>query len=348
MELLKGNLSEITGKSWKENLFSPVKTYSLVIFRIVFGSIIFWETTRYFSHGWIYRYWVEPSWNFAYAPFNFTPLSETNMHLIWYLIGLMAIFIILGFFYRFATITFFSLFTYTYLLEQGRYLNHFYLVVLLSFLIIFLPLNKYASIDSMLWPKIKTTVVSSYNLWLARFIIAVPYFFGVVAKINPDWLRGYPLKIWLLGDMDFPIIGKYFDQDWMIYFMPYSGMMLDLLIVPFLIFRKTRIPAFIFITLFHLMNSQLFTIGIFPWFMIFATTIFLDPDWPQKAGAKLLNLKIPKTDLSHFVINSDRKQKIALIGIAIFVASQVLLPFRHLLIPSNVHWTEGGTVMPGI
>lgn len=264
------------------------------------------------------------------------------MYLIWYLLGLMAIFIIIGFFYRFATITFFSLFTYTFLLEQGRYLNHFYLVVILSFLIIFLPLNKYASIDSLLFPKIKTTMVSSYNLWLARFIIAVPYFFGGIAKINPDWLRGYPLKIWLLGDMDFPIIGKYFDQDWMIYFMSYSGMMLDLLIVPFLIIRKTRIPAFIFISLFHLMNSQLFTIGIFPWFMIFATTIFFDPDWPQRITAKLFILKIPQTNLAEFTTNSAKKRKIALIGLCIFVSTQTLLPFRHLLIPGNVHWTEGG------
>ncbi len=342
MELLRGDLKEITGKNWKSNLFSPVKIYSLVIFRMVFGSIMLWETTRYFDHGWISRYWVDPGWNFAYAPFNFIPAPESTMYLIWYLIGLSAIFIILGLFYRVATVSFFCLFTYTYLLEQGRYMNHFYLVVLLGFLVMFLPLNKYASVDAMLWPRIKTKYVSAYNLWLARFIIAVPYFFGGIAKINPDWLRGYPLKIWLLGDMDFPIIGKYFDQDWMIYFMSYSGLLLDISIVPLLLMRKTRVPAFIMITLFHLMNSKLFTIGIFPWFMIFATTIFFDPDWPQKIGTKLFDIKVPRPDLSAYTMNSDKKKKIVVYCLATFVAIQVLLPFRHLLIPGNVHWTEGG------
>ena len=342
MRLLKGETSDLATDSWKQNLFAPVKIYSLVIFRIVFGAIMLWETTRYFKYGWIDRYWVEPDWNFAYGPFNFAPLSEANMYLVWYIIGFMALFIILGLFYRFATITFFCLFTYTYLLEQGRYLNHFYLVVILSFLIIFLPLNRYLSVDTLIWPKLKTTVVSAYNLWLARFIIAVPYFFGGVAKINPDWLKGYPLKIWLLGDTDFPIIGKYFTEHWMIMFMSYSGLLLDLFIVPFLVMRRTRMAAFLIISLFHLMNSKLFTIGIFPWFMIFATTVFFDPDWPQKGAAKLFGLSIPNQDLSHFKIASLKKQKIVILFLVAFASIQILLPFRHWLIPGNVHWTEGG------
>ena len=58
----------------------------------------------------------------------------------------------------------------------------------------------------------------------------------------------------------------------------YSGLLLDLLIVPFLVFKKTRFLAFFVIASFYLMNAQLFKIGIFPWFMIVATAIFFPPE----------------------------------------------------------------------
>ena len=335
MELAKGEIHEIWGRKKLKNLFAPVDIATLVLFRMVFGGIMLWEVTRYFNKGWIARYWIEPNFNFSYAPFNFQPLPGDGMYVVWVLLGILAFFILVGFLYRYSTILFFLLFTYTYLLEQSRYLNHFYLVVLISFLLIFLPANRAFSLDAVLFKKRRSDVVPAWSLWLMRFIIAVPYFFGGVAKINHDWLRGYPLKNWLLGDLDFPIIGSYFTEHWMIMLMSYSGLVLDLLVVPFLLLRKTRIYAFTIITLFHLMNDQLFTIGIFPWFMMAATTVFFDPSWPRK----VFRWDIKHTD---YKTPSLQSQKRILIGLALFCGLQVLLPFRHLLIPGNVHWTEGG------
>ena len=335
MQLAKGEIAEIWGRKKLKNLFQPIDIATLVLFRIMFGGIMLWEVTRYFRYGWIERYWIEPAFNFSYAPFNFQPLPGNGMYIVWAAMGVLALFILLGLFYRVSASLFFCLFTYSYLLEQARYLNHFYLVVLISFLMIFLPANRALSIDSLLFKKIRTDVVPAWSLWLVRFIIGVPYFFGGIAKINHDWLRGYPLKNWLLGDLDFPIIGPYFTEHWMVMIMSYSGLILDLAVVPVLLFRKTRAWGFAIITLFHLMNDQLFTIGIFPWFMMAATTLFFPPDWPRKLfrwDRKVLQYQ-PAT---------SAKQKIVLYGLAAFCALQVLLPFRHLLIPGNVHWTEGG------
>ena len=47
-------------------LFEPVDISFLVFFRILFGGIMLWETYRYFTHGWISRYFVEPDVNFSY------------------------------------------------------------------------------------------------------------------------------------------------------------------------------------------------------------------------------------------------------------------------------------------
>ena len=64
------------------------------------------------------------------------------------------LFVTLGFLYRLSSVVFFALFTYIYMLEQAFYLNHFYLVSVLSFMMILLPCNCYFSIDAYIWPKI--------------------------------------------------------------------------------------------------------------------------------------------------------------------------------------------------
>lgn len=342
MNILKGDLNEIWGKGKIKNLFEPVDISSIVIFRLVFGSIMLWEVTRYFRYNWIYRYWVEPEYNFSYGPFNFQPLPEQYMYTLWYVLGILAVFILLGFLYRISTALFFVLFSYTFLLEQARYLNHFYLVVIISFVLIFIPAHRSFSLDSLIFKNKRSAFVPGWSLWLVRFTIAIPYFFGGIAKINADWLRGYPLDNWLLSDMDFPIIGQFFDQRWMVLFMSYSGLLLDLLIVPALLFRRTRLIGFIVISLFHLMNDQLFSIGIFPWFMMLATTVFFAPDWPKKLLSRLGLQPINKPETNNYRFAGPVLRKVVISSLVLFAAVQILMPFRHLLIPGNVHWTEEG------
>src|SRR5688500_20165759 len=47
-------------------LFEPVDIAYLVFFRVVFGAIMLWECYRYFSTGWIHRYYIGPSFYFGY------------------------------------------------------------------------------------------------------------------------------------------------------------------------------------------------------------------------------------------------------------------------------------------
>lgn len=347
MQASTGELSEFSGPAKLKKLFAPVDNATLILFRLMFGGIMLWEVTRYFRYGWIERYWIDPRFNFSYWPFNFQPLPGDGMYIVWGLLGVLAAFIFLGLFYRISTVLFFLLFTYSYLLEQARYLNHFYLVVLVSFILIFLPAHRGFSIDATIFKKKRTDYAPLWSLWLTRFLIGVPYFFGGIAKINSDWLHGYPLKRWLLSDVDFPIIGKYFTEEWMIMIMSYSGLILDLAVVPVLLFKRTRVWGFIIISLFHVMNDQLFTIGIFPWFMIAATTLFFPPDWPRTLLTKIgftsaLNSTYQSASLKAFSLPDSKKQKMIVWALALFVGLQVLLPFRHLVIPGNVHWTEEG------
>lgn len=339
MKLSGGEISEVWGKDKIKNLFTPVDNATIVLFRIMFGGILFWEVTRYFKYDWIARYWIDPYYNFTYTPFNLQPLPGDGMIYLWYALGLLSICILFGAFYRVSIVLFFLLFTYTFLLEQARYLNHFYLVCLVSFIMMFIPAHRNFSIDAWFSQKVKSNYNPAWQLWLIRFTIGVPYFFGGIAKINPDWLRGYPLHNWLLDDSDFPIIGKYFTEDWMILIMSYSGLILDLAVVPVLLFKKTRVWGFIVICSFHLMNDQLFSIGIFPWFMIAATTLYFAPDWPKK----VLNYILPRQEVQELPAPSEfQYHKKTVIALAIFVSILILTPFRHLLIKGNVHWSEEG------
>ncbi len=52
--------------------------------------------------------------------------------------------------------------------------------------------------------------------------------------------------------------------------------------VPALLWRRTRPLMFALVTSFHLMNDRLFSIGIFPWLALAATTLFFPPDWPRR------------------------------------------------------------------
>jgi len=242
-----------------------------------------WEVFRYLRGDRIYRYWIDPSFHFTYPFFGWVhPWPGEAMILHFYVLGVLSVLIILGLFYRLSMTLFFLGFTYVFLLEQAQYLNHFYFVSLVSFLLIFLPAHRAASMDAAIWPKLRSATTPVWTLSLLAGQMGVVYFFGGIAKINRDWLRGEPMRDWLAARTEFPVIGTLFTEEWMVYLVSYGGLLLDLLAVPLLLWRHTRAGAFAVLVLFHLMNVRLFSIGIFPWFAIVATTLFFPPDWPRR------------------------------------------------------------------
>lgn len=329
----------------RRDLFAPIDISSLVFFRIFFGLIMLYEVYRYFKYDWIRRYWIEPYFHFTYWPFDFlTPLEGDGMYYLFYGLGLSAIFITLGLFYRLSALFFFLGFTYSFLLEEARYLNHFYLVSLISFLMILVPANRSFSIDRYIFPRIHAETAPSWSIWILRFTTGVPYFCGGIAKITPDWLRGEPLRTWLSDDTDLFLIGPLLSKEWFIYFLSYGGLIFDLAIVPLLLWRRTRPLAVLAVIVFHLMNSQLFQIGIFPWFMIGAVTLFCEPGWFRAAANTFI--KWPLVVSSHSKRKNNSSLPASDRALAAFLvcwcAFHILFPLRHFLYPGKVHWTEEG------
>ena len=269
--------------SVSDKLLKPVDAAGLTYFRIAFYGIMLWEVWRFIDHDWVRRYFTDKEFYFTYWPFNFVhPLPGDGMTALFYLMAVVAICAALGLFYRASASAFFLMIAYVFLLEKARYLNHLYLVCLIAFLMPFVPAHRYLSLDAWLRPGICSRVVPTWSLWLVRFQVGVPMFFGGIAKLNEDWLRGEPLRAWLADRTDFPLIGRFFTDEPVIWSMNYWAIFLDLFVVFLLLHRRTRVFAFVAVLQFHFTNSRLFDIGIFPWMMIAATAVFFEPDWPRR------------------------------------------------------------------
>ncbi len=215
-------------------LFTPVDIASLVFFRVAFGALMLWEVLRYFEYGWIGNYWITPVFHFTYFGFEWVqPWPGNGMYLHFIALGVLAGCIMLGLFYRVAATLFFLGFTYIFLLDQAQYLNHFYLICLVSLVMIFVPAHRSFSLDAWRRPEIRSGATPAWAVLILAAQMGIVYFYGGLAKLNADWLRGEPMGSWLAPGAEWPIIGPLFTQWWSGHFFSYGGLFFDLLIVLF-------------------------------------------------------------------------------------------------------------------
>lgn len=282
-------------RHWTNSLFYRADGASLAFFRICFGFIMLVECYRFYDHGWIEKYYIEPEFMFKYFGFEWVQaLSGNGMYWLFGLLALLSLCIMLGLFYRLAIWLFFFSFTYVFLLEQARYLNHFYFVIILALVLAISPAHNQWSVDSMWLKKRKNDTVPWWSIFLFRANMEIVLIYAGVVKITADWLRLEPMGIWLAQRDNFALVlefadtvlvqwhyGHLFNQDWVVALASYSAIAIHLICAPLLLIKRTRMAAVFVYCLFHLSNHFLFTIGIFPWMTIASTLIFLDPSWPR-------------------------------------------------------------------
>ena len=319
--------------SLKDRLFAPTDIASLVFFRISLGFIFLVEVVRYFAYDWIYEDFVLPEMHFTYYGFSWvSPWPEWGMRVHFVVMGIAALGLMLGCFYRFSAILCFLTFTYVFLLDQATYLNHFYLMCLLAFLVIFLPLHRAGSIDAWRKPGIRTDVLPAWPLVLVISFISLVYFYAGVAKLNLDWFTGGALRIWLPRAEEDPLIGRFMSHESAAYLFAYGGLAFDLLIVPLLLWRRTRVLGYLWALSFHFLNFRIFDIGVFPWLMILATTIYFRPDWPRRLFRWRPSGQVASFKYSAWPLRLG----------AAFLILQALIPLRHLVYPGHANWNEEG------
>ena len=133
------------------------------------------------------------------------------------------------------------------------------------------------------------------------------------------------------------LVGEFLQQQWVHYSIASFGLLFDLLIIPLLLWRKTRIFAFVAAVFFHLFNSFIFQIGIFP-YLALAITLFFFPS--EKINKWFLRNKKEYYNLKEIIIPSFRKPLLILLSVWFIV--QISLPLRHHFFQDDVLWTEEG------
>jgi len=253
-------------------LFEEVDASALVVFRVMFGLIMLVECWRFWSKGWIERHYITPQFFFKYYGFEWVEAwPGSGMYWHFAALAVLSLLITVGVLYRLATVAFFFAFTYVFLLDQARYLNHFYLVILISVALMVIPAPRWRA------------PTPAWSIWLFRLQFEVMYIFAGIVKINADWLRLEPMGMWLARRDDWPFVGELFLQDWMVAVASYGAIVLHIVGAPLLLVKATRGWVMAIYFVFHLMNHFMFNIGIFPWVAMAGTLLFLEPDWPRRA-----------------------------------------------------------------
>lgn len=332
--------------AWLE---SPISIAPLITLRVVLGFMLLFSTVRFVALGWVKDHYADPVFHFKYYGFEWVePLPLVGMHAVHILLMISSLCVMIGFCYRLAALLQFLLFTYTELIDLTYYLNHYYFVSIACALLVFVPANRAYSLDAWLNPAIRQNVIPRWAVFIFKLQLAIVYIFAGLWKINFDWLfLALPLKIWLPANDHLPLIGPMFRLDWMPYFFSWMGMLYDLTIVAWLSWDRTRVWAYLTVIVFHGLTGLLFQIGVFPLVMVGATLVFFSEEWHTRLWNRFWRLN------RNIIFSQDSAQPgptrhatgtprlIFALLFAHFVV-QALFPWRYLLYPGNVFWTEQG------
>lgn len=325
----------------KHELSLEYDAAALALFRVTLGMLGAVSALRFLIYGWVDEFFVRPSFFFHYFGVPWAePLGPLGMRVLLGALALSGVMVALGFLYRAAAICFFALFTYLQLVDLTNYLNHYYLMSLLSLIAVFMPLGRAYGLDGYLFGGARRTLPAGWT-WLLRFQIGVVYTFAGVAKLTPDWLlHAQPLRIWLLSRVDTPLLGPLFAEPVTAYFMSWAGCLFDLTIPWFLLFRRTRAPAYAVVIGFHAVTRMLFPIGMFPFIMTLSAMIFFSPSFPRRLFVGAWRKAVPSRPLA--APPSPRRRRLLTTAALVWGTFHLAFPFRTFLYGSNVHWHEQG------
>jgi len=318
-------------------LFKQVDNSGLIVFRMFFGLLCFLESAGAIVTGWIKRTLIEPQFTFSFIGFEWLqPLPGNQMYIYYAIMSVFGLCIMVGYKYRWSALMFALMWTGTYLMQKSSYNNHYYLLFLLSFLMVFLPAHKYASIDVKQNPNLKRIAMPNWCKWIFIAQLFILYTYASLAKLYPDWLDASVIGLLMSGRADYYIIGDLLQTKFLHYIIAYGGILFDGLIIPLLLIKSTRKYAFFVAIFFHLFNSIVFQIGIFPYLALAFSLFFFAPE-----TIKNIFLKQKPLYTSNEVIK-PKSYKLITTVLVIYTLIHIALPLRHHFITDDVLWTEEG------
>ena len=125
--------------------------------------------------------------------------------------------------------------------EKTNYINHVYLYGWIALLMAFIPAHGALSLDA-----IGRRVSPAHKHWMPWWgprldatTNGIVYIFAAIAKLDADWLAGLPMSHWLpkplAGHIHVLGLDLFIPQ-----LFAWGGLLFDALVVPLLLFRRTR------------------------------------------------------------------------------------------------------------
>lgn len=326
--------------SWLAWLWQPVDNAPLIVFRWLFGLLLFLETAGAIATGWVKKNLIDPTVQFPFIGFEWlTPLPGNGMYFYYGTMAALGLLVMVGLYYRLSMGLFTILWWGSYLMQKASYNNHYYLLLVLCFLMLLVPANAYASVDVKRKPALRSYSCPRWCLVIFVGQMGIVYTYAALAKISADWLAGIPVGIWFSAKSHFYVIGSLLQQEWFQWLVVYGGIAFDLLITPLLLWRRTRVYAFAAAVFFHLFNSAVFHIGIFP-FLALALCLFFFP--PETIRRIFLRSKPSLQESGPLTGQTYPQSKLLLFVLSFHFLVQLLLPMRPWFYPGNANWTEEG------
>ena len=315
----------------------PTEAAPLAAFRVLFGFLIALSIIRFVAYGWVEKLYLTPTFHFTYLGLSWAKPLGPLTYVIFLVCFISAAGVALGYRYKLSAITLFLSFTYIEAMDKTTYLNHYYFISVVSLLLCFLPANADFSLD-VKQRRVCRQYVPVWSILSLKMFVGIVYFYAGLAKLNTDWLfEAQPLSIWLSTKTDIPIIGNLFEYPWLHYLFSWGGALYDLSIPFLLLNKRTRNIAFLLVIAFHIMTRILFPIGMFPWIMIAAATVFFASDTLKNILTKTFTFLSSKES-----INDMSRHSFSKILVGVLIISQIVLPWRYLMYPGELFWHEQG------
>lgn len=317
-------------------LLKPIDNAPLILFRMFLGFLLFAETFGAILTGWVRQVLVEPEFTFNFIGMDFLqPLPGNGMYYYFAVMSLFGLLVMIGYKYRLSLGAFTIMWAGVYFMQKESYNNHYYLLLLVCIMMLFLPANRYASLDVKNNPSLRSLSMPKWCSVVLITQITIVYIFAVVSKFYPGWLDGSFIKILYERPNHPEFLKPLFHKHSFQIFISYMGILFDLLIVPLLLWKRTRTAAFIAALIFHLTNAIILQIGIFPFFALAFTVFFYPPNRIREVFFK----RKPILDAEEPAYHS--KSALLYFFLPFFIL-QMALPLRHYFIKGDVLWTEEG------
>ncbi|BFZ17560.1 hypothetical protein BsWGS_20599 [Bradybaena similaris] len=354
-------------------LCRPTDPASIGTLRVFFGFIMILDVIEERGMAFADSWWGSEE-ECRFPLFDFLqPLPLQWMYVVYLIMLSGAIGMMLGFKMRLSSMAFLATYWYIFFVDKTSWNNHSYLFGILGFLFAISDANRYWSLDGLLNPSINNAHVPLWNYTLIRAQMIIVYFIAGLKKLDMDWVSGYSMQSLSTHPVFYPFKILLTEPQIDLYIVHLGGLFIDLLMGFFLFFDKTREFGLIVTVSFHLMNSQLFSIGMFPWAMVMMQFILCNTNWPRKFFKKIpsslrlftpeevefqpsLSCVYPKDCVKSETNNSKYqmayseiapptsprlKHKIASLFTILFVAWQFFLPYSHGITKGYNNWTNG-------